>query len=566
MKQIWRFHDAKLVLLRNLWSILLFGLALPLPADPISANRCALDAIVSTLRPLFGGRKWMFMDENELWCVTNVAVTAGFPLEVSINPSDDFATLLIFDIVLPKDSDPNRQGLDNTEKTSGPINGFMKAVECFFAEREVASRKMQPLRLYRFNGQSFGYLGSLLDEFDIEGIMYMAEWFDLQPDYFTSYRERRIALVDPDSALLPPWSPWCETNTWTIPPYAQTCKSPDEVQKAALYPYTNALSRVKAKLGGVTWMETHEGGAEQGRKLKRAKPALGARISCDMQATDPPTYVLFTIDITPVGTFTNDPCWERCRSAARERAEDAISDYYSRLWGRRDCYRPRVEKVIDGKSERECHPRDSWLPQRTLSPEQSRLVASNIWEAQILKCTPDALFTKPHCLTNTFDFAKPNASRFSSPMVTAATLEAYSNAISRIKTRFLGTNAIAVSSTSPMTPVVITDVRVGIVPPILELRLASMPGGDGAKGLEALRAFSNELKRFIKTLPKMERVSWTFYPCYFIDEQEIHVEAGNLSEKQLAGGHFQTGMYWSKGYFNVPDDSPPETSGGGGDD
>jgi hypothetical protein len=379
----------------------------------------------------------------------------------------------------------------------------------------------------------------------------------LQPDYYTSYPERIAALVDPDPALLPPWTPWCETNIWSAAPYARNCTSPDDVPRASLYPYTNALSRVKAKLGGVTWLETNERGEKTERKLRRTKPALGAEIRCDIQSPTPPTYVLFTIDITPVGTFTNDLCWERCHRVARECAESAISDYYSRLWGRRDCYAPHIDKVIDGKSEREWRPHDIGLPQRPLSPETIRLVASNIWDAQLLKCTPDALFQKPLWYTNTFDFANPGASRFSTPKVTAATLEAYSNATARIRTRFLGTNCVAASSASSKTPVVVTDVRVGIVPPILKFHLGSMPEGDNINVLETIKAFSKDISAFVKTLPKMERGEWTFYPCYVIDGREIHIEVGNLSEKQLVGGHFRTGMYWSKGYFNVSDNPPP---------
>lgn len=549
MKQIWQSHDAMFTLLRNLWSMISFGFALSLSAAPVSANRAALDEIVATVRKQFGGRQWMFQNEDKIWVVTNKVAASGLPLDVAVNASDEFTTLLFFDILLPKHIHgvPN----DKEDKANIPshVKWYMMAVEDYFFERERISNTMQPLLLFRFDGIAIDSLGKPLDEFDLEDIMFLAEWFDLQPDFYTSYKERSCNLIDPVPI---PWTPWRATSTWSTPPYARDCKSMEEVQNAALFPYTNALNRVKARLGGITWMESN-GKGDSSLKLKRTKPTRGAEIRCDIQATDPPTCVLFSIKIAPVGVFTNDACWEYCHLAARERAEDAIGDYYYRLWGRRDCYWPHIDKVIDGKSEREWHPHNYSLPTAPHASEVSRIVASNIWEAQILKCTPDALFQKPHWCTNRFDFANPGASRFSTPMVTAATLEAYSNAIARIRTRFLGTNWVVVSSSRLKTPVVVTDVRVGIVPPILELRLASMPCSDGANGLEAIKAFSKEINAFVKTLPKMERRKWTFFPSFFIDGREIHVEAGDLSEKQLAGGHFQTGIYWSAGDFNVPD-------------
>ena len=225
-----------------------------------------------------------------------------------------------------------------------------------------------------------------------------------------------------------------------------------------------------------------------------------------------------------------------------------------------------MEKEIDGKAEGEWSSSDKWTDQSAIASEVSRQFASNIWEAQILKCTPDAIFKKPQWYTDAFDFANPGASRFSTTKVKAVTLAAYSNAIERIRDRFLGTNMVVCSSSGIKTPVVITDIRAGIVPPVLDIRLDSMPDGDEAMGIEALKALSNEIMDFVSTLLKLGKLPEAFFPRFLFNGRDIPVMRTGLTEKQLAGGLFQAGMYWAKGHFNVPDDSPQETSGRAGDD
>ena len=573
MKRICRFRNDNYHTFGRQLALSLICLATELSAASVSENRAVIDEIVATTRKLFGGRQWVFQGEDELWVTTNKAVASGLPLDVAVNASDEFATLLIFDISLPNDIQDASAA--NGKKNSTPsydeiprhVKGYMEAVDDYFFDRGSVSRRKQPLLLFRFDECSFGSMGPIRDEFDLEDLMFVAGFFDSQPDYYTSYPERIAAWVDPGPNY-PKfiWTPWSETNIWATPPYARDCKSKEEVQNAALYPYTNALSRVKARLGGVTWMESN-GKGDNSLKLRRTKPALGAEIRCDIQATDPPTYVFFSIKISPVGVFTNDLCWEKSHWAAMNTVEWAIGCYYNALWGRRDCYQPHVKKVIDRKSEEEVewNPNNRGRPRSPLAPETSR-VASNIWEAQILKCTPDALFQKPHWCTNAFDFANPNASRFSTTKVTAVTLAAYSNAIERVRARFLGTNMVVCSSSGTKTPVVITDIRADIVPPVLDLRLDSMPSGEEAMGVEALKAFSKELKNFFTTLPKLGKRPESFFPCFLIDGRQIFVEHLDLSEKQLTGGLFQAGIYWSKGYFNVSDDSPPAIPENSGND
>ena len=548
--------------------VALSALAVPLQGVN-SANRAALDEIVAMTRKQFGERQYVCRKGEYTWCVTNKNIAMSVPLDVAIKAFDEFATLIIFDV--------NVSNVVQHESTSSlstpaswiangllqsPVLGYIEVVRDFFSKRESSESRMQPLLLFRSNGCFFNDLGRVLDEFDIDAIMHMAEWYDLQPDYYTTYRERIQVFADYGMT----WTPWSETNLWSTPPYALVCKSMEEVHKVALYPYTNALSRVTAKIGGVTWMETDAKGEKTDRKLKRGEIAFGAKIDCEIHAADPPTYVLFKIGISPVGTFANDKYWEECHRAACDLAETAIGDYYATLWGRRDCYQPHVDKVIDGKSERECHPHDYWLPTAPLAPNVSRLVASNIWNAQILKCTPDALFKRPQWCTNTFDFANHGASRFSTTNVTAVTLAAYSNAIARIRERFLGTNMVACSSSHIKTPVAIIDIRAGIVPPVLDLRLDSAPCGEEVWGVEALKSLSDEIEDFVKTLPKLGKAYKPFFPRFIISGREVAVEPRNLSEKQLAGRLFLTGMYWSEGRFNVHEDCPPADSERSDDD
>jgi hypothetical protein len=529
-----------------------------------SANRAALDEIVAMSREQFGGRQYVCRKGEYTWCVTNKSIAMSVPLDVSIKAFDEFATLILFDVNVSNAI--QQESISSLSTTASwmangllrsPVLGYIEVVRDFFSKRESSTNRMQPLLLFRSNGCFFNDLGRVLDEFDIDAIMHMAEWYDLQPDYYTTYLERMHVFADYGMT----WTPWSETNLWTTPPYALASKSMEEVHKAALYPYTNALSRVTAKLGGVTWMETDAKGEKTNGKLKRGKMAFGAEIHCEILAADPPTYVLFKICISPVRTFANDKYWKECHRAARDLAETAISDYYATLWGRRDCYQPHVDKVIDGKSERECHPHDYWLPTAPLAPDVSRIVASNIWEAQILKCTPDALFHKPHWCTNAFDFVNPCASRFSTPMVTSVTLEAYSNAIAGIRAKFLGTNMVTDSSSGTATTIAIADIRAGIVPPVLELRLEAMPSDDIVIGVEALMALAKEIDAYVATLPKLGMVDKPFFPRFLINGKELAVEPRGLSEKQMAGRLFLTGIYWSNGRFNVPEASPTEESG-----
>lgn len=555
MKQNWRFHSYSFIMLRKMLTSVFLGQSIFLLAAPVSTNRVVLEEIVATTSKQFGGRRWVFKDEADLWNVTNKEVAFSFPVDVVITPSDEFATLMIFDVSSPNDYRSVSTTATKTNEVPAYVDGYMETVEEYFFNRENVSRRMQPLLLFRYNGGIFSNAGSALDEFGFENLMYWAEWFDLQPDFYTSYPERIAAFVDPGpNARGGRWTPWCETNQWNTPQYALNCKSMDDIRKAALYPYTNALSRVKARLGGTTWMETDGHGQEKGRNPRRSIPLLGAEICCDIQSADPPTYVLFAVKIVPVGTFTNNQYWVKCRSSAERRVEDSINGYYARLWGRRDCYKPHVAIVFADKSEGEWNPSPCRTPSCALAPDASHLVASNIWDAQILKCTPDALFMKPRWYTDTFDFTHPTASQFSSPAVTDDTLVTYSNAIGIIRDRFLGTNMVACASLDAKTPVVVTDVGIGIVPPVLELRLDAMPCDGGKQGLDVLTALSKDFTAFVATLPRFGKDNKPFFPRFIVDGREVAVEPRNLSEKQLAGRLFLTGMYWSKGYFNIPNE------------
>ena len=169
MKRICRFRDVYPVKLSLLVAsvILQTVFCTALVAAPVSSNRAALDEIVDTTRKRFGGRQWVFQDEDELWVATNKAVASGSPLDVAVNASDEFATLLIFDISLPNNiqdasaANGKKYTIPSYDAIPSHVKGYIGAVEEFFFDREDMSRRKQPLLLFHFDECSFGSMGHI---------------------------------------------------------------------------------------------------------------------------------------------------------------------------------------------------------------------------------------------------------------------------------------------------------------------------------------------------------------------------------------------------------------------
>ncbi len=524
----------------------------PAASTPPSLAKAMQEEIAAMAQSRFGGDRWMFQDQFGEWALTNVPVEKGHKLRIDVKAHEAFPTLLVIHVATPdrlfaKMMPDALVPTNHVMQVAEPVGKFMKIVDDFFSVRKSETKRFQPHLLFEIDGRpALGYYGYISD-IELEDKLYVESLLIDIDDYYTTYYERLSEFRDGAARDL-----WKDSEVWETPSYARSARTREQVAAAALFPYTNFIRIIQSRVGGVTWMQAHSNLDGLHHRILRGEPGVGVKIVCNIETSSPPTVVKVDIRTSASGDLKGDENAMSCRRIAGLDCARAIERQFGRLRGDWNCFRPLVEIHIDGDLYWDIPIKDVFTMPSPLTEDFEDLVISNVWNAQMLKCTPDALFDKQAYSMDRFEFSEPERCRFQSSLVSPTTVAWYSNAICRIRKSFSGTNIVEDADGNVKGIVVVSDLRAGVVPSILEVLLDdSIDYGDSSH-LDSLAVFNETLSKYSKTLPDLAPRFRIPFKCRFLQggKEIVLPDDGHRTPKQQAGRQLIWGNMWSEGQNN----------------